>query len=227
MLLGAFFTSEYSIEIDGAFNPSIRCAFLSGGFTGGALRFIMSLRATGEGHVSSVIFRTGVIYSDDNIQMDPTSRYSSSIGVTPDLMYSKELFGRKLLDIRVPQAAVDAVLNRLEDRFTLTQLDGAISLAREAEPDALQFADSIQRIRWLARSNHQLTLPGNADTSALVILPQTNNESRGIEDLPAAGRLSKTTGPSPTTAHVRRSMGTGSCLSSWRLTIFGRSASIH
>ena len=183
LLLGAFFTSEYSIESTALFNPSIVAHSNQEDLPEGALRFIMSLRATGEGHVSSVMFRTGVIYSDDNIQMDPTSRYSSSIGVTPDLVYGKELFGRKLLDIRVPQAAVDAVLNQLEDRFTLTQLEEAISLAREAEPDALQSADSIQRIRWLARSNYQLTLPGNADASALVIFPQTNNESRGIEDL--------------------------------------------
>jgi predicted GH43/DUF377 family glycosyl hydrolase len=183
LLIGSYFTMEYSIESAALFNPSIVPHIDQRNLPEGAVRFIMSLRATGEGHVSSIVFRTGVIYSDHEVQADPVSRLSHPISVVPDKQYDKELFRRKLKDIRVPIAAVDVVLNRLNDKFTLAQLEHAIMTAQEAEPRKLQSADAVQGIRWLARANYQLQLSRGADASELVIFPQTSNESRGIEDL--------------------------------------------
>ena len=183
LLIGSYFTMEYSIESAALFNPSIVPHIDQRNLPEGAVRFIMSLRETGEGHVSSIVFRTGVIYSDHEVQTDPVSRFSHPISVVPDKQYDKELFRRKLKDIRVPPVAVDLVLNRLTDTFTMAQLEHAITAAREAEPRKLQPADAIQGIRWLARTNYQLQLSRGADASELVIFPQTSNESRGIEDL--------------------------------------------
>lgn len=183
LLVGSYFTMEYSIESAALFNPSIVPHIDQRNLPEGAVRFIMSLRATGEGHVSSIVFRTGVIYSDHEVQTDPVSRFSHPISVVPDKQYDKELFRRKLKDIRVPLVAVDLVLNRLSDTFTMAQLEHAIMTAQEAEPRKLQSADAVQGIRWLARANYQLQLSRGADASELVIFPQTSNESRGIEDL--------------------------------------------
>ena len=152
---------EYSIESAALFNPSIVPHIDQRNLPEGAVRFIMSLR-TGEGHVSSIVFRTGVIYSDHEVQTDPVSRFSHPISVVPDKQYDKELFRRKLKDIRVPLAAVDLVLNRLNDTFTMAQLEQAIMAAQEAEPRKLQSADAIQGIRWLARTNYQLQLSRGA-----------------------------------------------------------------
>ena len=71
LLIGSYFTMEYSIESAALFNPSIVPHINQRNLPEGAVRFIMSLRATGEGHVSSIVFRTGVIYSDHEVQMDP------------------------------------------------------------------------------------------------------------------------------------------------------------
>jgi predicted GH43/DUF377 family glycosyl hydrolase len=183
LLVGSYFTMEYSIESAALFNPSIVPHLNQQNLPEGAVRFVMSLRATGEGHVSSIVFRTGVIYSDQRIQMDPLSRFAHPIKVMPDKRYDRELFRRKLKDIRVPVPIVEAVMSRLSDSFTIAQLEEAITIAQEAEPQKFRSHEAVQGIRWLARSNYQLELPQEAEASELVIFPQTTNESRGIEDL--------------------------------------------
>jgi predicted GH43/DUF377 family glycosyl hydrolase len=180
LLIGSYFTMEYSIESAALFNPSIVPHLNQNNLPDGAVRFVMSLRATGEGHVSSIVFRTGVIYSDQKIQMDPLSRFTHPIKVVPDKRYDRELFRRKLKDIKVPKPTSDAVLSRVGESFTMVQLEQAIASAQEAEPRKLESQDAVL---WLARSNYQLELSPDAEASELVIFPQTTNESRGIEDL--------------------------------------------
>ena len=103
-LIGSYLTAEYSIESAALFNPSIVPHHNQRNIPAGAVRFIMSLRATGEGHVSSIVFRTGVIYSDHQIQIDPCSRFTKPVRVVPDKQYDKPLFRRKLKDIGVNEA---------------------------------------------------------------------------------------------------------------------------
>jgi predicted GH43/DUF377 family glycosyl hydrolase len=183
LLIGSYLTAEYSIESAALFNPSIIPHHNQRNLPAGAVRFIMSLRATGEGHVSSIVFRTGVITSDHQIQIDPCGRLARPISVVPDKQYDKPLFRRKLKDIGVDDAATELVLNRLGDSFTSAQLAIAITAARDAAPEKLAFENSVQDIRWLAHSNYQLELPRQAEASEVVIFPQTKNESHGIEDL--------------------------------------------
>ncbi len=166
------------------FNPSIVPHHNQRHVPDGAVRFIMSLRATGEGHVSSIVFRTGVITSDHQIQIDPCGRLAQPIRVVPDKQYDKPLFRRKLKDIGVRDEAVDLVLDRLADSFTVGATRSMpSSQSRAAASEKLLFEESLQDIRWLAHSNYQLELPREAEASEVVIFPQTSNESHGIEDL--------------------------------------------
>jgi predicted GH43/DUF377 family glycosyl hydrolase len=73
LLLGAYFTHEYSIQAAALFNPSIVPHPDQSGLTFGDLRFVMSLRATGEGHISSIVFQTGVVNAAGDIALDPVS----------------------------------------------------------------------------------------------------------------------------------------------------------
>ena len=77
-LVGAFFLNEYSFEASALFNPSIVPHPDQSGTPEGGLRFILSLRAVGEGHVSSLTFRTGTIAADGSLAVDPTARLASS-----------------------------------------------------------------------------------------------------------------------------------------------------
>ncbi len=77
-LLGAYFLNEYSFEASALFNPSIVPHPDQRGAPEGGLRFILSLRAVGEGHVSSLTFRAGTIAADGGLTVDPTARLASS-----------------------------------------------------------------------------------------------------------------------------------------------------
>jgi predicted GH43/DUF377 family glycosyl hydrolase len=77
-LIGAYFMNEYSFEASALFNPSIVPHPDQSGIPAGSLRFILSLRAVGEGHVSSLTFRAGTIAADGSIAVDPTARLASN-----------------------------------------------------------------------------------------------------------------------------------------------------
>jgi predicted GH43/DUF377 family glycosyl hydrolase len=76
-LIGAYFLSEYSFEASALFNPSIVRHPDQTGAPEHGCRFILSLRAVGEGHVSSLTFRSGTIAADGNVSVDPTARLAS------------------------------------------------------------------------------------------------------------------------------------------------------
>jgi len=76
-LIGAYFLHEYSFEASALFNPSIVPHPDQSNLPVGALRFILSLRATGEGHVSSLTFRSGSVLADGSVIIDPTARLAS------------------------------------------------------------------------------------------------------------------------------------------------------
>lgn len=77
LLLGAFLTKEYSFQAAALFNPSIVPHPDQTGLQKGQQRFIMSLRATGEGHISSIIFKTGIVDEEGTVSLDETSGYFS------------------------------------------------------------------------------------------------------------------------------------------------------
>ncbi|MBP1847511.1 putative GH43/DUF377 family glycosyl hydrolase [Rhizobium petrolearium] len=77
-LIGAYFLHEYSFEASALFNPSIVRHPDQSGVPQGSQRFILSLRAVGEGHVSSLTFRTGLIAADGSVEIEPTARLAST-----------------------------------------------------------------------------------------------------------------------------------------------------
>lgn len=76
-LIGAYFLNEYSFEASALFNPSIMRHWDQSGVPGGSCRFILSLRAVGEGHISSLTFRSGLIGEDGTVAVDPTARLAA------------------------------------------------------------------------------------------------------------------------------------------------------
>jgi predicted GH43/DUF377 family glycosyl hydrolase len=77
LLMGAYFMHEYSFEAAALFNPSIVAHPDQSGAPAGGKRFLLSLRAVGEGHVSSLTFRSGSIAADGTVSVDPTARLAS------------------------------------------------------------------------------------------------------------------------------------------------------
>ena len=75
LLIGAYFTNEYSLESAALFNPSMVWHPDQSGLSKGKRRFILSLRATGEGHISSITFRSGTVDADNRITIDQPTRF--------------------------------------------------------------------------------------------------------------------------------------------------------
>ena len=77
LLLGATFTSEYAIEAAALCNPSIVAHPDQAGTAAGSLRFVMSVRGIGEGHRSSIGFRTGVVDAEGGVTVDAPARFAT------------------------------------------------------------------------------------------------------------------------------------------------------
>jgi predicted GH43/DUF377 family glycosyl hydrolase len=182
MLIGAYFTMEYSIESAALFNPSMVPHFDQSGCKAGELRFLMSLRATGEGHVSSIVFRTGKIHRDGHIDFDPVSKYATKMRQIPDRLYEKKLFFLKLIEMGAYTDVARVILTELPDTFTLSKLEQTIQAVRERPNRPSPISETAENMLWLARSNYHLELPTDAEPADVVIFPTSENESRGIED---------------------------------------------
>jgi predicted GH43/DUF377 family glycosyl hydrolase len=182
-LIGAYFTMEYAYASAAFFNPSMVPARDQSGLDDGSTRFIMSLRAVGEGHISSIVFRRGALDRDCNITFDPVPKRSRRLRVVEDRTFPKERFFRKLIEAGAYSDLAGAVFERVADRFTVSDLREAIQQVRASLEDPGQLVGTTDMMFWLARSNYQVTAPPGADLSELVIFPISENESNGIEDM--------------------------------------------
>ncbi len=183
LLIGAYFTMEYSIESAALFNPSIVLHPDQSGVADGCAKFIMSLRATGEGHVSSIVFRTGVLHPNGHVVFDPPPKYAAKMRVTQDRRFEKKLFFLKLIEMAAYNETARIILDELGDRFSFDQLSHKIAEVRERPERPSPFTETAENMLWLARSNYHLHTPPDTDPSEIVIFPTSENESRGIEDV--------------------------------------------
>jgi predicted GH43/DUF377 family glycosyl hydrolase len=182
-LIGAYFTKEYSIESAALFNPSIVPHPDQSHLKKGSLRFIMSLRATGEGHISSIVFRSGVLDRENTFLFDPISDFVETPDLQLDPVYKRNVFQRKLKEMGASNEITDYVLNQLPEDFTYNELIEKIGDLRKKP----QFSETIQNrtfeiICWLANSNYEVSFHPDHRISERVIFPVSKNESRGIED---------------------------------------------
>src|SRR5665647_1636362 len=122
LLIGSYFLAEYSLESAALFNPSIVPHPDQTDLPAGALRFVISLRAIGEGHISSVTFRTGVIHPDQRIEVFTPTGFLTEPRQIPNSLYEKGLFGRKLAELGLDNEFKNRVMDRLGDDFTLEEL---------------------------------------------------------------------------------------------------------
>jgi predicted GH43/DUF377 family glycosyl hydrolase len=184
LLIGAYFTSEYSLESAALFNPSMVAHPDQNGVPSGSVRFVMSARACGEGHISSIEFRTGLVDSEHRVAFDPPTRFAVTERPIDDALYDKGTFAAKLVEMRAHSRLADPVLQQLDSEFTMSDLKAAIDAARpkHGTEGSTLFKEMADNMVWLAHSNYQLEFSPDTVLSERVIFPVSENESRGIED---------------------------------------------
>lgn len=183
LLIGALFSGEYSLESAALFNPSIVPHPDQAGVPPGALRFIMSLRATGEGHISSIGFRSGVISNHGRLHFDKPSRFVTMPEVLLNPSYHKQNFVLKFREMGFDNQHARAVMATLADDFTRSDLNKSIARVRQTKPPgAHEFKRTLDCVQWLADSNYELRFAPELKLSERIIFPVSANESNGIED---------------------------------------------
>jgi predicted GH43/DUF377 family glycosyl hydrolase len=179
-LIGAYCTQEYSVEAAALFNPSIVPHPDQAGLAAGELRFVMSVRAVGEGHISSIGFRTGVLGRSDSVRFDEPGSQLIEGRTLPTTM--SRAFLRGALAERADSGTADHVLSLLPAQFMATDLDAALA---SVERDRLTRGSAraiVEKIRWIASCNYRLQFPADRPLAQRVISPTGPDESKGVED---------------------------------------------
>jgi predicted GH43/DUF377 family glycosyl hydrolase len=183
LLLGGYFSHEYSVEAAALFNPSIVPHPDQSGVPPGSLRFILSLRATGEGHVSAIVFRTGCLDINGAVTIDAPSRYCIEPEPALNATHCKQIFERKLHELGLAGGFSQQVLKTLGDSFTLDALRAGISLALDQlRAPSLETEAVARKILTLAQSNYQVQFAPDTALSERVLFPATPSQRNGIED---------------------------------------------
>jgi len=183
VLMGAYFTMEYSIEAAAFFNPSIVEDPDQSELSTGEKRVILSFRATGEGHISSIIFRSGIINKNNKIAIEPPGKMLESPEQVKNHTYHKDSFQRKLQEMRdCSSLAYPIIMKKLTDTFTYEELKRYVDetiIVVHNDPESLVL---LNEIMWLASSHYEMDFSVDTAISERVIFPIADTEMKGIED---------------------------------------------
>ena len=183
VLIGSYFTMEYSIEAAAFFNPSAMEDPDQTGLSRGERRLIISFRATGEGHISSIVFRSGIIDRKNNILIEPPGRLLESPEQVKNFIYEKSSFLQKLHEMQKPDDAVYNAMNeKLPDNFTYEELKKYTEEARGQFQDNKPALIMLNEMKWLASSHYEMDFSVDTAISERVIFPIADTEMKGIED---------------------------------------------
>jgi predicted GH43/DUF377 family glycosyl hydrolase len=219
-LIGSYFTMEYSIESAAFFNPSIVEHPDQSEMRLGEKRVVLSFRATGEGHISSLVFRKGVLDKNNNLIVEPVGKMLAEADKIIFNIYDKKSFQEKLntmqshLNIISPIMEVDIaemqdpetfipsvilgnhhekkchgkiispdfILDKLEDKFTYTELIHELELAIK-DPEITEDQLKILNLMLsLACEHYEIHFSIDSAISERVIFPISATEQGGIED---------------------------------------------
>jgi len=181
LLLGATFTSEYAIEGAALCNPSIVAHPDQTDAAAGSLRFVMSVRGIGEGHRSSIGFRTGVVDAAGRATIDEPVRFATTGSVSGALLHSA-VFRSELGRIGNAGEAASYVFNALGDGFTRSDLDARLDNLRANLSTRGHGERAVALIRAIAARSYAVEFPSDVTVSERVLWPSTEAEQAGMED---------------------------------------------
>jgi predicted GH43/DUF377 family glycosyl hydrolase len=183
-LIGSYFTMEYSIESAAFFNPSIVEDPDQSETGTDEKRVIISFRATGEGHISSIVFRSAIIDKNNNLIIEPVGKMLAEADRIKRHIYNKKSFIKKLDEMHDFDNKLSPlfVLEELGDRFTYGELKRAVAKTRKTHQLTPNKELIINQMVWLARSHYEIEFSLDSAISERVIFPISDTEKNGIED---------------------------------------------
>jgi predicted GH43/DUF377 family glycosyl hydrolase len=180
-LIGAYFTQQYAIEAAALFNPSIVPHPDQAGCDDGELRFVMSLRAVGEGHRSSIEFRAGTISAESAITVEEPGPFPGTGQSRPGTC-DRGVFQEKLAEFGHVGEDAQLLCGLLPRRFAMPALDAAISELSRQQATRGDSTALVDRARWAAASCYLVEFDAQQALSERVLWPSGPAESHGMED---------------------------------------------
>lgn len=183
-LLGAYFTMEYSIESAAFFNPSMVVCPDQTELRSSEKRVIISFRATGEGHISSIVFRAGILDKNNDLTLEPSGKMLAEADKIKRNIYNKFAFKEKLREMHEdkPDISPGFVLDNVGDEFTYGELMKNIEIARKKDGLSEEQTMLLNHMTWLASSHYEVNFSIDSAISERVIFPISATEQKGIED---------------------------------------------
>jgi len=181
LLVGSYFTHEYSIESAAFFNPSIVEDPDQIELQEGQKRMIISFRAVGEGHISSITFRRALVDQNNNITVLPAGSYIDEAEIVRNAVYNKKLFFDKAVATQINIDVLKEVETKLDHHFEYSNLRSAILDSQKLQESDMQKLE-YDKILWLADSYYEIVFSLDTDISDRVIFPISEYERKGIED---------------------------------------------
>lgn len=182
MLIGSYCTMEYAIESAAFFNPSIIEDFDQLYLEKGEKRVIISFRATGEGHISSIVFRRAIIDKNNDMQIMKIGDHIDKAEIVHKSLYNKKRFILKLAEMHTPDKYSMEIMQDLPEEFEYYALKNAVNKVLEGNKISIERRRALEEMTWLADSFYDLQFKHDSDITERVIFPISDSESRGIED---------------------------------------------
>jgi predicted GH43/DUF377 family glycosyl hydrolase len=180
-LIGAMFTHEYSIEGASLSNPSIVPHPDQSGCADGDLRFVMTVRCIGEGHRSSIGFRTGTITGDGTVAVDTPGR-NLDAGAHGEAPISKSSFTHLLEDLHTHGENARFVLGNLGDTFTFSELEVQSGRLLHNRDSYRNVDETIRNLHDVAGCTYSVRFGPTSRISERVLWPFADKEIQGMED---------------------------------------------
>jgi predicted GH43/DUF377 family glycosyl hydrolase len=181
LLIGSYFTHEYSIESAAFFNPSIVADPDQTELHEGQKRVIISFRAVGEGHISSITFRRALIDQNNKITVLPAGGYIDEAEIVRNAVYNKKLFFEKAAVTQIDINVLKELEGKLDHHFEYSNLRRIIIDSQALQESGMKKLE-YDKVLWLADSYYEIVFSLDTDISDRVIFPISEYERKGIED---------------------------------------------
>ena len=181
LLLGATFTHEYSVEAVSLCNPSMVAHPDQSSTPEGSLRFVMSVRCIGEGHRSSIGFRTGTVDADGVVTVDEDPAYLSA-GSAHAGLFERSAFHGRLRELGADGEDAAFVLDQMGETFTVHELDERLEMLAAQHDTRRDELATATRLRAIAACSYHTRFSPETTVSERVLMPAMAAESHGMED---------------------------------------------
>tara|TARA_R110002020_G_scaffold108281_2_gene251073 strand:- start:65155 stop:66612 length:1458 start_codon:yes stop_codon:yes gene_type:complete len=181
MLIGSYSTMEYSIESAALFNPSIIEDFDQSFLKKGEKRIILSLRATGEGHLSSIVFRRAILDENNDMRVMKVRNHVTQANIGQKHTYNKARFFEKITEMEIPHKYSSSIMDRLPDQFEYEELKRYVDEQLNSDISTTRRL-GLEEIKWLVNSYYDVKFKIDSDISERVLFPSSPSESKGMED---------------------------------------------